>query len=201
MATFDPRDVILETAKLMCAAALTAPKTKGVNLLTVFYLLPEDFKPLYPAMQELSHKYDPLRPNHPFQRDLVTLKKADCLVVIGSRRKLMDIAGCDACGFRGEPNGCRAAAKVGAACAYNAKDLGIALSSAAIVAHQRFVDSRIIDSVGRAIINYKLYSEYSQGHIFDAAAIAISISGKNPFFDRLEEKVEAEARASKSGSA
>lgn len=184
------KNVIIETAELMCVAANTAPKTKGINLLSTFYLLPDEFEPLYDCLQQLSNKYDKIRPQRPYGRDLETLKNTDCLVVICSRRKLMDIAGCDACGFSGEPNGCKSAAAAGATCAYNSKDLGIAVCSAAIVAHRRFIDNRIIDTVGRAIINFKLYPEYTRGKAFDAVCIALSISGKNPFFDRLEQKME-----------
>jgi len=195
MPLFNPNEVVIETAKLMCTAARTAPKTKGVDLLTVFFLLPDEFAPLVTGLEQMSQKYDHLRSFRPYERDLDSLRNADALVVIGSRRKLMDIAGCDACGFSGDPNGCKAAAKAGATCAYNAKDLGIALCSAALIAHQRLIDNRIIDTVGRVIVNEKLYPEYCPQPIFDAAAVGLSVSGKNPFFDRLEMKQERKANA------
>lgn len=184
------KNIIVETAELMCAASITAPKTKGINLLSVFYILPDEFNPLYDSLEQLSNKYDHIRTQKPYKRDLETLRNTECLVVVSSKRKLMDIAGCDACGFYGEPNGCKAAAAAGATCAYNSKDLGIATCSAVLVAHQRFIDNRIIDTVGRAIINFKLYPEYTGGKAFDAVCIGLSISGKNPFFDRLEQKRE-----------
>jgi uncharacterized ferredoxin-like protein len=190
MPNFNPQNAIIETANFMCVSAITAPKTKGVNLLTAFYLLPNEYGPLYEGLEKLSKKYDDIRVQRPYERDLETLKKTDCLVVISSRKKLMDIAGCDACGFSGEPNGCKAAALAGATCAYNSKDLGIAACSAAIVAHQRFIDNRIIDTVGRVIINFGFYRNYTQIDAFDAVSIALSVSGKNPFYDRLEGKLK-----------
>ncbi len=182
-------EIIIATAQLMCAAATTAPKTKGVNLLTAFFLLPESFGPLKGSLSQLAERYDDLRVERPYSRDLRSLEHSECLVVLGSRRKLMDIAGCDACGFSGEPNGCKAAARAGASCSYNSKDLGIAVCSAALVAHQRFVDNRIIDTAGRAIVNFKLYREFGTENLFDVACVALSISGKNPFFDRAEQSL------------
>ncbi len=194
MPDFNPQGVLIQTAELMCAAARTAPKTKGIDLLSVFYLMPDEFGPVLDEMRAMSLKYDHLRPQRPYERDVICLQQAACLVVIASRRRLMDIAGCDACGFTGEPNGCKAAAKAGAACVYNAKDLGIALSSAALVAHWRLIDNRIIDTAGRAIVNRELYPQYTNGKVFDAAAIALSVSPKNPFFDRLEQELDGHSQ-------
>jgi uncharacterized ferredoxin-like protein len=70
--------------------------------------------------------------------------------------------------------------KAGGTCAYNPIDLGIAVSSAAGMASQFHADNRIMYSIGRAAMDLGLFSK----DVKQALGIPLSVTGKNPFFDR-----------------
>ena len=83
------------------------------------------------------------------------------------------------CGFCGHPT-CEEMVKHKATCAYNPIDLGIACSSAAGVASDFHADNRIMYSIGRACLDLKFFSQT----VKQALGIPLSVTGKNPFFDR-----------------
>ena len=62
----------------------------------------------------------------------------------------------------------------------SAVDLGIAIGSAVSVAADLRVDNRVMYSVGKAALNIGILGE----DVKIAYGIPLSISGKNPFFDR-----------------
>jgi uncharacterized ferredoxin-like protein len=62
----------------------------------------------------------------------------------------------------------------------NSIDLGIAACSAAAIASNLHVDTRIMYSVGRSCLDLKLFTE----DVKEALGIPLSITGKSPFFDR-----------------
>ena len=65
-------------------------------------------------------------------------------------------------------------------CAYNTGDLGIAIGSAVSIAMDHRVDNRIMYSAGKAAVDMKLLGE----EVKVAFGVPLSVSAKNPFFDR-----------------
>ena len=70
-------------------------------------------------------------------------------------------------------------------CVFNTGDLGIAIGSAASVAMDSRVDSRIMYTVGQALLEMRIFGE----EVKIIYGIPLSISGKNPFFDRKKEEL------------
>jgi uncharacterized ferredoxin-like protein len=60
-------------------------------------------------------------------------------------------------------------------------DLGIAIGSAVAVAADRRVDTRIMYSIGYAMLHFGMLP----GDVVVAHGIPLSASSKNPFFDRV----------------
>ncbi len=91
------------------------------------------------------------------------------------------------CGYCGYPT-CEELKKTKGVCAYNSIDLGLATSSSAIIANKFNVDNRIMFSIGRAALDLGLFEKTSEtspsGKVVQALGIPLSVSGKNPFFDR-----------------
>ena len=67
---------------------------------------------------------------------------------------------------------------------HTVEDVGIALGSAAAMAADCRVDSRILFSAGRAALSKGLLGE----NVRQAYGLPIAISGKSPFFDRKPKK-------------
>ena len=164
---------VLSTAEAMCAAARTAPKAKGVDLVETAILPGEDKERLADEMErlgaELSYGF--------FLRDAQNVRDSAAVVLVGVRYSQRGLgAGCSRCGF----DGCAACASAGGVCVYDPLDLGIALGAAAAVAADRRVDNRIMFSCGRAANTLSLLGE----DIPLVMGIPLSVSGKSPFFDR-----------------
>jgi uncharacterized ferredoxin-like protein len=68
----------------------------------------------------------------------------------------------------------------GGVCAFNSIDLGIATASAAEVAGRFHIDNRVMYSIGRACLDLKIFGP----KVKQALGIPLSVTGKNPFFDR-----------------
>lgn len=166
---------VLQTAARMCAAARTAPKTRGIDDIQTMVLTGEDKDHLANKMEEIGRREFGEKAEDWYIRDARNVKAADAIVLIGARRTYRGVQNCGFCGFK-DCGECRA--KNGR-CAFQFVDLGIALSSAVAAAADERVDNRIMFSVGRAAMELFDNLEYIvwQG-------IPISISGKNVFFDR-----------------
>ena len=144
------RDAGLEVAKLMLVAARTAPKARGLDTIVAAILGREDKDKLADEMERAGKEKNlPTR-----VRDAGNVRNSELIVLIGVGYE------------EGVPRELKLV------------DLGIALGSAAKVAGDLNVDSRIMRSVGEAAENLKLLqADYVVG-------IPISIKGKNIFFDR-----------------
>ena len=64
-------------------------------------------------------------------------------------------------------------------CFFNANDLGIAIGSAASLAADLRVDSRVMFSVGQAVLALNMMPECSM-----VLALPLAVKGKSIFFDR-----------------
>jgi uncharacterized ferredoxin-like protein len=168
-----PEDRGLETiAELMCVAARTAPKAKGVDNLTIMIVRGEQKAAVTARMREIAESED----LGFFARDAGNCDAAPLVVLIGTRVGPVVVPHCGFCGF-GDCAGCKEA---GGLCAFNGTDLGIALGSAAAVAAAHHADCRMMFTFGKAAIEIGVLPE----DVPVAVAIPISATGKSPFFDR-----------------
>ncbi len=166
---------VLSVAGHMMTAARTAPKAKGVDRLEIVTVYGDDLKIMASVMRELSEESGLKF----FLRDANNIEIADAVMVIGTSLGVFNL-NCTMCGF--ETCGDKMAYEA-IPCAFNMIDLGIALGSAASIAADHRVDTRIMWSVGAAAKRLGWV-----GDCPSAAGIALSCSGKNPFFDRVTPK-------------
>lgn len=165
-------ETVLISAKAMALAARTAPKAKGIDLLEIVILTGDDIISLAEEMKKTSERI-----NHPgFLRDSENIRQAQALLLIGTKKKAI---GLKYCGFCGRPN-CQEAEKEGVICVFNTGDLGIAVGSAVSVAMDHRIDNRIMYSVGKVAIESGIFGQ----DVVMALGIPLSVSSKNPFFDR-----------------
>lgn len=162
-----------QVAKLMCIAARTAPKACGIDNITTAIIAGTDKNKLVALLKKLSKEKD--KPF--FIRDAENLKIAPLAVIIGTK---LETLGLNYCGYCGKEQSCEELAKSKGMCMYNPLDLGIAIGSAVSVANNHHVDNRVMYSVGYAAIKSGLLGK----SVKIALGIPLSVSGKNPFFDR-----------------
>jgi uncharacterized ferredoxin-like protein len=166
------KSAALQVAALMVAAARTAPKTRGIDNLKTAAIDDEPTKQKVIAkMRGIAVKEN--RPS--FARDAGNIENSPALVVIGVES---NTAGLN-CGFCGKPT-CEALEIAGGVCSFNSVDLGIATASAAEVAGRLHMDNRIMHSIGRACLDLGMFGP----KVKQALGIPLSVTGKNPFFDR-----------------
>jgi uncharacterized ferredoxin-like protein len=162
-----------QVAALMCTAARTAPKGRGVDNLTTLVITGSDLQKLSAEMRKISEECGaPF-----FSRDAANVDASVAVVLLGQRLVPFNLPACGYCGFKD----CKETVAANAACAISAGDLGIATLSAAAVAAQHHVDNRIMFTVGRAALNLGLFES---DKITMAYGIPLSVSGKSPYFDR-----------------
>ena len=160
---------VLDTAAKICAAARTAPKTRGMDGLVTCVLTGEDKSQLAAQMRKLADELDYAF----FNRDADNVDASDAVV------RGLD-AGCQYCHFES----CADCTEKDGLCAWDAIDIGIAIGSAAAAAADARVDSRVMFSVGRAAKSLGLLGEKASLVL----GLPLSISGKSPFFDRKPKK-------------
>lgn len=166
---------LLATAAKMCVAARTAPKTRGIDEVLTLVLTGEDKDRLADQVDEIGRRdFGEAAPVW-YGRDAKNLRDAGAVVLIGIEKTYRGVAHCSFCGFKD----CSACKEAGGHCAFLYTDLGVALSSAVMVAAQAQVDNRIMWSVGKAAAELKL----GEKDVF-WIGIPMSVSGKNIFFDR-----------------
>ena len=166
-------DGVRTVAELMCVAARTAPKARGVDqIVTAIVESTEEREQIADRMREIGERCGAAF----FSRDAQNVLDAQMLVLIGTGVRRLRIPGCSFCGHPG----CDAAEEAGARCAYNAGDLGIATGSAVGVAADHRVDNRVLYTAGSAAVELGLLGE----DVKIAWGIPLSAKGKNLFFDR-----------------
>lgn len=164
---------VLDVAQLMCAAARTAPKTKGVDKIVTLVITDAEKDALADKMEELDEMLN--GPARSFiSRDAGCLRKSQALVLIGYKKNYFGL-NCGYCGF----TSCDECAGHDSACIFNSVDLGIAIGSAVSVAADNRIDSRVMFSVGRCAAEMNYFDKDTV-----LIGIPLSVSGKSPFFDR-----------------
>jgi uncharacterized ferredoxin-like protein len=162
----------LQVASLMAAAARTAPKTRGIDNIRVVAIEDQATKDeLARKMRELAKSEN--RPG--FDRDAGCVDSSSAVVMIGVESNPAGL-NCNYCGH----GNCAEIENANGVCVFNSIDLGIAASSAASVAADSRVDTRLMFSVGRAGLSMNVFG----ANVKLALGIPLSITGKSPFFDR-----------------
>ncbi|RLE56869.1 MAG: hypothetical protein DRJ40_05120 [Thermoprotei archaeon] len=173
-------DAILITAKLMCAAARTAPKTRGIDDIVTKVITGEEIERLANFMEKLGKEV----PEWSFFiRDARSIREAKAIVLVGLKSPRVVEVNCGACGLtcrelRERSCSVEGPAYRGPICALQLLNLGIAIGSMVKVASEMNIDNRIMFSVGVAARKLGL---------IDAdivVGIPLTCKGKNPFFDR-----------------
>lgn len=166
------KQAALQVAALMVAAARTAPKTRGIDNIKIVAIDDDaENRKLIDKMREIGAVES--RPS--LLRDAGNIENSPVVVVIGVES---NTAGLN-CGFCGKPT-CEALEAAGGTCTFNSIDLGIAVASAAEVAGRFHLDNRVMYSIGRAYLDLGLFGP----KVNQALGIPLSVTGKNPFFDR-----------------
>ncbi len=163
---------VLHVANLMCVAARTAPKARGIDNIVSTVLTDKEKDSFAQKMEEFGKKTERA---DGFARDANCVRQAQAVVLIGTK---FDPAGLD-CGFCGFEN-CKKCDEARARCAHNSGDLGIAVGSAVSVASNHRVDNRVMYTVGWTSVEGKILGE----KVKMVLGIPLSASGKNIFFDR-----------------
>lgn len=166
------KQAALNAVAHMAAAARTAPKTRGIdNLSTVIIDDPDVRKIVAEKMKEIAQRED-----RPFcERDANCIAHSPAILVVGVASNPAEL-NCGMCGCAT----CDELCGQQGVCAFNSIDLGIAIGSAAALAAQFHLDNRVMYSIARACIELKFFGE----NVKQALAIPLSVTGKNPFFDR-----------------
>ncbi len=163
------KEAILQAATAIMAAARTAPKGKGIDVIEIAMVSGDDLKPIANEMRNISEKTG----FKFFLRDANNIEIADAVIFIGTADQPMGL-NCGQCGF----DVC-SQRTAGVPCAINSIDVGIALGSACSKAADLRIDTRIMMSAGLAAQNLNILGGCKQ-----VMALLLSISSKNPFFDR-----------------
>ncbi len=167
-------EAIYEVARKMMTAARTAPKGKGVDNMVIALLKKDGIREVSDKLKEMVQR-DKL-PDF-FLRDAVNILSAKAMVVFGTKISSMGLDPCGMCGF----GSCAEKNKhPDHPCVFNTGDLGIAMGSAVSVAMDHRVDNRIMYTVGQALLEMRVLGD----DIRIIYGIPLSVSAKNPFFDR-----------------
>lgn len=165
-------EVLIKLAEEVCLAIRTAPKAKGIDNLTTMIVSGKEKNLIADKMVEISKKY-----NHQGQlRDSENIRQAQVLILLGTKIGPIDLKLCSLCGNK---NCAETRAKNGI-CIFNPHDLGIALGAAVSKLADLRIDNRVMYSVGLAALEMNLLGEENK----IIMGIPLSVSGKNPFFDR-----------------
>ncbi|MEA1994649.1 MAG: DUF2148 domain-containing protein [Campylobacterota bacterium] len=151
------KEVLIKSAEEICIAARTAPKSYGEDSIVTAIIYDEELKKL----QQETRKIGEEKKLHFLLRDGENINDK-IVVLIGTSLKthpplFLDNEYIDPC-----------------------IDLGIAIGSAVSTASVLKIDNRIMLSIGLAAVNLKILGE----DVKIAYGMPLSISGKNPFFDR-----------------
>lgn len=167
-------DCILNAAQHMCAAARTAPKTRGIDFITTCVVTGREKDMLADEMDRLA----PILEYPFFERDAKNLRNSYAVVLIGTTYQQRGLnEGCQYCNC----TNCEDCAQKNGVCAYDNIDLGIAVGAAVSIAADMRIDNRVMFSIGRAALSLKTMSD----DVKVILAIPLSVTGKSPYFDRI----------------
>jgi uncharacterized ferredoxin-like protein len=167
-------ETVKRVAEFMQTAARTAPKARGIDNLVLAMATGTDIEIIAKKMEEIGNRADG---SPSFLRDAANIRKAQAVVLLGTRIKSNGIKLCGRCGFA---NCEEKDMHPGFPCTFNTGDLGIAIGSAVSIAIDHRVDNRVMYTIGQAVLEMKFMGD----EVKIAFGIPLSVSEKNPFFDR-----------------
>ena len=159
----------MDAVRQLMTAARTAPKGKGLDIIEIAVVIGDDIHVLSERMlalgEESGLKF--------ILRDAANILSAGAVLLIGTRAQVQKV-NCAHCGFP------TCADKPEATpCAINTVDVGIAVGSVCAAAADLRLDTRVMFSAGLAAQKLNWLDDCQT--VF---AIPVSVSSKNPFFDR-----------------
>ncbi|MDD4847580.1 MAG: DUF2148 domain-containing protein [Bacteroidales bacterium] len=163
------KERILQAAESMMNAARTAPKGRGNDAMEIITITEQEILHLADMMDKIGEEKN----ESFFHRDADNIRQAGAVVLIGSKNQPLGLH-CSLCGFKT----CEQK-PTSIPCVFNSVDVGIAIGSACAMAQRLCIDTRVMFSAGKAAEFLNFLPECPT--IF---AIPLSISSKNPFFDR-----------------
>lgn len=168
------KNALHDVALKMMIAARTAPKGRGIDNLVISCADEKTITKISAKMKELvKEKGWPSS----FVRDADNLLAAPYMILLGTKISPLRLKVCGMCGY----TDCDEKDKhPDIPCVFNTGDLGIAIGSAVSIAMDNRVDNRIMYTVGQAVKEMNLLGE----DVKIIYGIPLSVSGKNPFFDR-----------------
>ena len=177
------KEGVIMVAKLMALSARTAPKAKGVDVISVRIASGEELKTLAGSMKAFGD-----RSGHMFfHRDARNIEDSDCCVLIGVKGDSVLSLNCGGCGYptcgdmlaaRMEKHASELAFR-GPNCVLRQADLGVAIGSAVKTASMHNVDNRIMFSAGVGALKLGWLEKCTIAY-----GIPLSASGKSIYFDR-----------------
>lgn len=166
------RDQVRQLAQQVCLAARTAPKARGVDLLELAVATEDTISKISDQMLKIGAREN----NQTFLRDGASILKAQAIVIVGTKKKTIGLRYCGLCGFKN----CSENEKNSGTCVFNPGDLGVAIGSAVAMAAAYHLDNRVMYTIGLAALELSLLGS----EVKIAYGIPLSVSSKNPFFDR-----------------
>jgi uncharacterized ferredoxin-like protein len=178
------KDAVEMGASMMAVSARTAPKTRGVDSVKTIILTGKDLEKLAAAMEKKVKAKSTELPG--FKRDADNVRSSVAVLLIGVSRdpKRIELPlNCGACGYKNCKDLLASGKRegedfTGPVCIFQAIDLGIALGSAVKLAGALNIDNRIMYTMGAAAKKLNLLNSDL------IIGIPLSVTGKNPYFDR-----------------
>ncbi|MBQ6370906.1 MAG: ferredoxin [Firmicutes bacterium] len=165
-------EAAVQTARLMAAAAISAPKASGNDTVQSFVLTGEEKDQLAQHMRDIAEETGA----EFFARDAGNVDRSEAVVLIGVRNVPFGLDHCGYCGFRN----CAEMTKAGANCALTITDLGIAVGSAVSIAADHRMDNRVMFSAGQSALRMGFFDP----SVRVSYGIPISVTSKSIYFDR-----------------
>ena len=165
-------EAALQTARLMAAAAISAPKASGNDTVQAFVLTGEDKTILANHMRDIAKETGA----EFFDRDAGNVDRSEAVVIIGVKNVPFGLDHCGYCGFEN----CGKMVKAGANCALTMTDIGIAVGSAVSIAADHRMDNRVMFSAGQAALRM----DFFDASVRVSYGIPISVTSKSIYFDR-----------------
>jgi uncharacterized ferredoxin-like protein len=162
--------------EMMAAAAITAPKARGDNVVSYLILHGEKLREF--GLQMIQYGEESKRKN--YDRDGNNVLNADALLILYLNGDHRGNLNCGACGYDtcAEFELRQGPEFDGPVCAIRSIDLGVAIGSAVKMASTLNVDNRVMYRIGPVARKYG----WIDGPL--AMGIPVSITSKNIFFQR-----------------
>lgn len=166
---------VLAAAEEILLALRTAPKTRGIDNISLLVASLDHKEMLAAKMDEINERSGGQRPS--FSRDAKGVMASPAIILIGARTAPCGL-NCAWCGY---PTCAEKTEKAPQApCVFGPVDLGIAAGVAAVKLAEKHIDNRMMFSIGMAA----LALDWFPPETTVALGFPMSVTGKNPFFDR-----------------